>query len=231
MNPVAPPTQGLGERAAEALAQLLPSPVPLTPRRARDHERPPSEAMAVVASFVGATSAELTVVAQRAVNEALEAAGTLTLAEALRPALEQASRVLGAGMLGPADTRRAGDLLGGADVRVFALEAAGQVQAWFGLRELTGAVPEGAPPLPTGSMRVLYDVEMILTTEIGRARLPLRDVLSLTPGSILELDRAAGSPADIMVNGRLVARGEVVVVDEHYAVRVTEIVPVPEHVA
>lgn len=227
MNPAAPPTPGTAERAAEALAQLLPSPMPLTPRRARDHERPDRDAVAVVASYVGSAGAELAVVAQRAVNEALEAAGTLTLAEALRPALEQASHQLGPGMLGPAGTRRAGDVFS-PDAQVFALESAGQVQAWFALREQATAAPTGAAPLPLGGMRVLYDVEMMLTAEIGRARLPLRDVLSLVPGAVLELDRTAGSPADIMVNGRLVARGEVVVVDEDYAVRVTEIVPVPE---
>jgi flagellar motor switch protein FliN/FliY len=52
----------------------------------------------------------------------------------------------------------------------------------------------------------------------------MRHVLDLAPGAVLELDRQAGSPADVMVNGRLVARGEVVVVDEDYAVRITEIV-------
>jgi flagellar motor switch protein FliN/FliY len=114
-------------------------------------------------------------------------------------------------------------------VRVHALEAGGAVQAWFALRERANLTPSGADPLPSGGMRVLYDVEMTLTAEIGRARLPLREVLGLTPGSVLELDRAAGSPADILVNGRLVARGEVVVVDEDYAVRVSEIVPVPEN--
>ena len=73
-------------------------------------------------------------------------------------------------------------------------------------------------------MRVLYDVEMTLTTEIGRTRMPVREVLDLVPGTVLELDRSAGSPADVMVNGRLVARGEIVVVDDEYAVRITEIV-------
>jgi flagellar motor switch protein FliN/FliY len=72
---------------------------------------------------------------------------------------------------------------------------------------------------------MLYDVEMTLTAEIGRTRLPVRQVLELAPGAVLELDRTAGSPADVMVNGRLVARGEVVVVDEAYGIRVTEIVP------
>jgi flagellar motor switch protein FliN/FliY len=73
-------------------------------------------------------------------------------------------------------------------------------------------------------MRVLYDVEMTLTAEIGRTRLPVRQVLDLVPGAVLELDRAAGAPADLMVNGRLIARGEVVVVDEDYGIRITEIV-------
>ena len=68
------------------------------------------------------------------------------------------------------------------------------------------------------------DVEMTLTVELGRTRLPLRDVLDLAPGAVLELDRAASSPADILVNGRLIARGEVVVVDEDYGVRITQIV-------
>ena len=71
---------------------------------------------------------------------------------------------------------------------------------------------------------MLYDVEMTLTAEIGRTRLPVRQVLELAPGAVLELDRTAGSPADVMVNGRLIARGEVVVVDEAYGIRVTEIV-------
>jgi flagellar motor switch protein FliN/FliY len=72
-------------------------------------------------------------------------------------------------------------------------------------------------------MKVLYDVELSLTVEIGRTRLLMRDVMNLVPGAVLELDRSAGSPADILVNGRIIARGEVVVVDEDYAVRVTEI--------
>lgn len=73
------------------------------------------------------------------------------------------------------------------------------------------------------AMRMLYDVEMTLTAEIGRAKMPVRQLLDLTPGTIVELDRVAGSPADLMVNGHLVAKGEVVVVDEEYGLRITEI--------
>ena len=65
---------------------------------------------------------------------------------------------------------------------------------------------------------------MDVTAELGRTRMTVRDLLALTPGAVLELDRAAGSPADLLVNGRLIARGEVVVVDENFGLRVTEII-------
>ncbi|MBD8062697.1 flagellar motor switch protein FliN [Oceanitalea stevensii] len=209
---------------AEELARLLPSSQPLVARPAEPGERPAPEAVAVVASFVGQGSAELVVVAEEAVAEAMAGAAALTLAEALRPALEAASQRLGTGVLSAAEERPAGDALTGRDVQLYALTAGGGVQAWFGIRTVSTAAPVSSAPLTPGSMRVLYDVELTLTTEIGRTRMPLRDVLALTPGTVLELDRAAGSPADVMVNGRLVARGDIVVVDEDYAVRITEIV-------
>ena len=72
-------------------------------------------------------------------------------------------------------------------------------------------------------MSLLGDVEMGVTAELGRTELTVRDVLGLTPGSIIELDRAAGSPVDVVVNGTLIARGEVVVIDEEFGIRITEI--------
>ncbi len=72
-------------------------------------------------------------------------------------------------------------------------------------------------------MSLLGDVEMGVTAELGRTELTVRDVLNLTPGSIIELDRAAGSPVDVVVNGTLIARGEVVVIDEEFGIRITEI--------
>lgn len=74
-----------------------------------------------------------------------------------------------------------------------------------------------------GSVDLLLDVDLNLTVELGRASVPVREILQLGPGSILELDKLAGDSVDIMVNGRLIARGEVVVVDENFGVRVTEI--------
>jgi flagellar motor switch protein FliN/FliY len=73
-------------------------------------------------------------------------------------------------------------------------------------------------------LEMLHGVDMEVTVELGRTRMTVRDLLALTPGAVLELDRAAGSPADLLVNGRLIARGEVVVVDEDFGLRVTEIV-------
>ncbi|GAA4810516.1 flagellar motor switch protein FliN [Nocardioides caeni] len=82
----------------------------------------------------------------------------------------------------------------------------------------------GAAALPPRGLELLHGVDMEVTVELGRTRMTVRDLLALTPGAVLELDRAAGSPADLLVNGRLVARGEVVVVDEDFGLRVTEIV-------
>lgn len=79
----------------------------------------------------------------------------------------------------------------------------------------------------TGSVRaveLLNDVEMGVTAELGRTRMTVRELLAMQPGSIVELDRAAGSPVDLLVNGTLVARGEVVVIDEEFGVRITEII-------
>jgi flagellar motor switch protein FliN/FliY len=65
---------------------------------------------------------------------------------------------------------------------------------------------------------------MGVTAELGRTRMTVRDLLGLTPGAVVELDRAAGSPVDVLVNGTLIARGEVVVIDEEYGIRISEIV-------
>lgn len=76
----------------------------------------------------------------------------------------------------------------------------------------------------THSLNLLHDVEMAVTVELGRTRMTVRDILSLAPGTVVELDRAAGAPVDVVVNGTLIARGEVVVIDEEFGIRVTEIV-------
>ena len=219
------------QAVAGAAAAMVPSTVPLVAVPAAPGDRPDPDAVAVVASFVGSPSAELVVVAE-AVVAALTAAGVsertpVALTDARRPALEAAAARLGTGVLESARTDSAGSVLTD-DSQLFALQAAGTTLGWFAVRVRGGRVPvaggASAVPTPRASMRVLYDVDMTLTAELGRARLPLRQVLELAPGTVLELDRAAGAPADVMINGRLIARGEVVVVDEEYGVRITEIV-------
>jgi flagellar motor switch protein FliN len=82
----------------------------------------------------------------------------------------------------------------------------------------------GSPSGGSQSIEMLLGVSLQVTVEIGRTKLPIRDVLSLTPGSIVELDKLAGEKVDVLVNGHRIASGEVVVVDDNFGVRVTDVV-------
>ncbi|MHB8189195.1 MAG: flagellar motor switch protein FliN [Ferrimicrobium sp.] len=79
-------------------------------------------------------------------------------------------------------------------------------------------------PQGGSNLAVLKNVEMEISVELGRAKMSVRTLLSLANGDVIELDRAANSPVDVLVNGTLVARGEVVVVDDEFGVRITEVV-------
>jgi flagellar motor switch protein FliN len=83
-------------------------------------------------------------------------------------------------------------------------------------------------PLATHAMSLLRDVEVEITLEIGRRRMRIADVLKLATGQTLELAKAAGEPLDIFVNGRLLGRGEAVVLGDRYGVRITEIASTEE---
>lgn len=74
------------------------------------------------------------------------------------------------------------------------------------------------------NMNLLMDVQMTLTVELGRTKMYIKEILGLGEGSIIELDKLAGEPVDLLINGRLIAKGEVVVIDENFGVRVTDIV-------
>jgi flagellar motor switch protein FliN len=82
---------------------------------------------------------------------------------------------------------------------------------------------EGSPTNANVGLEQLRDVPVRLTVEVGRARLPLGELVRLGPGSLVELDREAHEAADILVNGKIVARGEVVTIGEHYGVRITSL--------
>lgn len=75
-----------------------------------------------------------------------------------------------------------------------------------------------------GAMALLRDVEVELTLEIGRRRMRIADVIKLAPGQTVELEKQAGEPLELLVNGRVIGRGEAVVVGGRYAIRITEIV-------
>ncbi|MGC8462237.1 MAG: flagellar motor switch protein FliN [Acidimicrobiales bacterium] len=74
------------------------------------------------------------------------------------------------------------------------------------------------------SLDLLHGVEMTVTVELGRTKMLLRELLALQVGSVIELDRPAGSPVDVLINDTLLARGEVVVVDDEFGVRILDIV-------
>jgi flagellar motor switch protein FliN/FliY len=77
-----------------------------------------------------------------------------------------------------------------------------------------------APP----NLDVLFDIPVQVSVELGGCHLPMKDVLQLGVGSVVQLDKEAESPVDLYVNEKLIARGEVVVVDDHYGIKVTEII-------
>lgn len=87
--------------------------------------------------------------------------------------------------------------------------------------------------LPTArdvNLDVILDVPVTLSLEVGRTRLPIRSLLQLNQGSVVELERAAGEPLDVYVNGTLVAHGQVVVVNEKFGIRLTDVVSPAERI-
>jgi flagellar motor switch protein FliN/FliY len=83
---------------------------------------------------------------------------------------------------------------------------------------------EGQPAARDINLEVILDVAVTLSMEVGRTRIPIRNLLQLNQGSVVELDRAAGEPLDVYVNGTLIAHGEVVVVNEKFGIRLTDVV-------
>ena len=74
------------------------------------------------------------------------------------------------------------------------------------------------------NLDLLLNVSLQVTAELGKCRMNVRDILKLGTGSVVELDRLAGGPVDLLVNNKLVARGEVVAIDDNFGVRITELI-------
>jgi flagellar motor switch protein FliN len=88
----------------------------------------------------------------------------------------------------------------------------------------------GAPVDGTQDLDLILDIPVHLTVELGRTRIPIKHILQLAQGSVIELDALAGEPMDVLVNGCLIAQGEVVVVNEKFGIRLTDIVTPSERV-
>jgi flagellar motor switch protein FliN len=91
--------------------------------------------------------------------------------------------------------------------------------------ESSGSSPATDAAAETGALGLLMDVQLTMTMRFGSRQLLLREVLDLSPGAVVELDRRVQEPVDLLLDGRLVARGEVVVIDGNYGLRVTDVSP------
>jgi flagellar motor switch protein FliN/FliY len=217
--------------AARAAAGLVPATVELVPGTpVSDPDAvplPPDAASAVMAGLSGEVSGDVVLVVSAEVVEALRNSpvGKMDVAAALRPALEAAAATLGRVRVASEREEEPDAALDGLrDKGMFVavpLLADGEHQATFALQV---TLPQAAVPAQRGSLDMLRHVAMEVTVEIGRTRMTVQELLSLHPGEVVELDRAASAPADLLVNGTLIARGEVVVVDEDFGLRISEIV-------
>ncbi|MET1021844.1 MAG: flagellar motor switch protein FliN [Arthrobacter sp.] len=224
--------------AVNALTEKLPTPLPygsivLSDRAVLEGRT----GQAMTAAFVGGLSADLALILPDT-SFLAEAAGAdsalVSAADVLRPSLEAAAAVLGAGVLGETRVGDAEAMFADKDAVVFQLMSAGNAAGWFAVRILDRRTVNAGPgfraPVPSEKLSRIHNVEMALTVAIGHTRMSVRDVLDLEPGGVIELDRSAGAPADVMLNGRLIAHGEIVVVDQDYAVKITRILDVAEGV-
>ncbi len=79
-------------------------------------------------------------------------------------------------------------------------------------------------------IEILLDVTLPVSIELGRTSMPIKDILELDRGSIIELDKLASEPVDVIVNGKKIAEGEVVVIDKHFGIRITNLVAVEDRI-
>ncbi|KNY06894.1 FliM/FliN family flagellar motor switch protein [Microbacterium sp. GCS4] len=201
---------------AAAIAGRLPFGYPVIPAPSTD---PGAVGSAIVATFTGTPGARIAIQVLDP-SQLEDGSPTAPLADRLHPILEAAVAVLGTGTLAAGEEVPAASVFAEAGTQVFDMvDAAGTVVARAAVRV------EGTQASPAGPQRLsrIAGVEMELVVEIGRTRMPVRDVLSLEPGRVVELDRAAGSPADIKLNGRLIGHGTVVVAEGDFAIRVERI--------
>jgi len=89
--------------------------------------------------------------------------------------------------------------------------------------DASGGVAVGASDLSAGSMDLLSEIELEASVELGRTNLSIGEVLSLVPGSVVHINKMLGDPVELVIKDRLIARGEVVIVDDKFGLRITEL--------
>lgn len=220
--------------AAQAALELLPSSGTLTlGSPVGDPAAGAIEGKAVISSFTGAAHGSIAIIVSQDLVDALSETpmGVLDLTLAVRPALEAAASTLGPLVVDPGEVVDPAEALGAVLAeggRLVPFLAGGDTRAALALAvtaRISGNVAAAGGITKPRGLDLLHDVEMEVTAELGRARMTVRKLLELLPGNVVELDRAAGGPADLLVNGRMIARGEVVVIDENFGIRITEIIP------
>lgn len=218
--------------AADRLAASLPVPGLAVTGSVEASAAAAHAPQSVSASFVGALTADfaLALADDGFVAEAGGSPEARTTA-VLRPAFERAAEALQGGVLSELAEGDAWELFSDPDTAVFEISDGSSPFGWFAVRIHEGAAAtlSIAPDASfAGRLGRIHDVEMALTVEIGRTRMSIREALSMEPGKVIELDRSAGAPVDVLLNGRKIALGEVVVVDQDYGVRITRILDVAE---
>ena len=244
-------TTELARAAARAALANLPISDPLEPGEpSSDLSQFAFDGAAVTARFTGGRSGEVLIAVERALTDALQNSplGALDVSAALAPALAAAAGAAGTVQTGPGQALEPATalaaLLGKPGAWVVPLLHQGVPRALVGIvltvePTTTAQAPHYPSPdelragangsaVPRTAIRngldLLRDVNMDVTAQIGSTRMTISELLALNEGAVVELDRAAGAPADLLVNGHLIARGEVVVIDENFALRITEII-------
>lgn len=199
------------------------------------------DGQAVVTSFSGAATGELVLAVDHEIAQQLmdSPAAPADLIAALTPAITAALMSFGELSITSSEVLNPQK----AAIRTLAMDGAagvsltddGEVRATVIIGVQPAAVPgprasgsaPAAAPAPAHSadrLDLLRGVQMEATVQLGRTEMTINDLLSLRTGAVIELDRAAGAPADLFVNGRLIARGEVVVIDENYGLRIQQVI-------
>jgi flagellar motor switch protein FliN/FliY len=214
---------------AEAFATALPTPGDLTVRPVSTKMVSGAFADPITASFISGDAPALlaVVLMEKGILAAAAPAGGAADTDLAAPAIHAAAALLGEGSLSE-PVHGDGAWISQESTTIFEIAEAGRTVAYFAVSiNAPGTTPDSAAMDGLGKLNRIKDIEMTLTVEIGRTRLTLNDALNIEPGQVIELDSCDVSHADVLLNDRILAHGEVVVIDGDYGVRITKIIEDP----